>query len=63
MRNEALRQIPESQEERRAALEGQRQQTRTLQAEAQAARAGAQANRASIQGPSLDRQQAFERQL
>ena len=56
VRNEALRQIPKNQEERRAALEAQRQQTRTLQAEAQAARARAQASRASIQRPSLDRQ-------
>jgi hypothetical protein len=38
-RNSALGQVPLSQEERRAAIEGQRQQTRTAQAEAQAARA------------------------
>ena len=55
-RDQALRQIPKNQEERRAALEAQRQRTRTLQAEAQASRARAQASRASIQRPSLDRQ-------
>ena len=68
-RDQALRQIPKNQEERRAALEAQRQRTRTLQAAAEESRARAQASRAGIGRPSsglqpaLDRQLAFDRQL